>query len=204
MISQKQAEGKGSVFRPGSNPNQRYVMAQADSNISISVDSTRRGFLARAAAVAAGGAAVGVALPLPASAGLIPDPILGLIEAHKAARAGVYSTTDVLHAVEEELTNEGVNIFDRRERDPRQMRCEEAISRALETETEAACALVSQSPTTMAGALALLAYANAADTDGEGWPSDLSADDTDTKTRSWHFFLIERLAADLPGLARMV
>jgi hypothetical protein len=46
------------------------------------VDSTRRTFLAQAAAAAAGGAAIGAALPLPgsaAAAGLIPNPILDAI-----------------------------------------------------------------------------------------------------------------------------
>ncbi len=43
------------------------------------------------------------------------------------------------------------------------------------------------------------AYANAADTDGEGWPSDLCYDESD-KRRSWHFFLIENLAEVLPGM----
>jgi hypothetical protein len=63
--------------------------------------------------------------------------------------------------------------------------------------------LVSENPTTMAGVLALLAYANAADEDGEVWP-DLNEDVNDgsrPKTRSWHFFLIESLNEVLPKLA---
>jgi hypothetical protein len=38
-------------------------MAQAKTNTSTILDPSRRGFLAQAAAVAAGGAALGVALP---------------------------------------------------------------------------------------------------------------------------------------------
>ena len=54
------------------------------------VDPSRRGFLAQAAVVAAGGAALGVALPLPVSAGgaeRVLDPTFALIEAHRAAEA---------------------------------------------------------------------------------------------------------------------
>lgn len=53
-----------------------------------------------------------------------------------------------------------------------------------DAESDAACALFNQAPTTMAGVLALLQYANAADTDGEGgWPRDLVSDEG-KKTRS--------------------
>ncbi len=51
----------------------------------------------------------------------------------------------------------------------------------------------------MAGTIALLRYANAADKDGEAWPRELMSDDG-TKTRSWHYFLIEVIAEALPGL----
>lgn len=181
-------------------------MTQADSVHSTPptntpIDTTRRRFLSQAAAVAAGGAALGVALPLPVSAGdsqRVPDPILGLIEAHKAARAGVYSAVDALNAVEDELFDEGLEIFRQSKGDPRRTRCEAALSQACAAETDIACALVTERPTTMAGVLALLAYASAADTDGEGWPAELYGDD-DT-CRSWQFFLIERLAEVLPGL----
>src|SRR6266850_8549082 len=88
------------------------------------VDSSRRGFLAQAAAVAAGGAAVGMALPLPVSAedyGRVPDPILGLIEAHKAAHAVVCSAFDAVSAVEEELLSEGPEAFRQSKSDSRRM-----------------------------------------------------------------------------------
>src|SRR5215211_4362546 len=145
-------------------------MVQADSNITISIDSTRRGFLAQPAAAAAGDAAVGVALPMPVSAGLVPDPILGLIEAHKAARACVYSAADRYSVFERELQANGrLRPHDRLEDEQRRgEEIEAAIAQAYDAEDHAACALVSESPTTMAGVLALLTYANTADTDGEG------------------------------------
>ena len=48
----------------------------------------------------------------------------------------------------------------------------------------------------MAGVMALLQYAIAADRDGETWPTDLEADDG-SKIRSWHYFLIANLAETL-------
>jgi len=60
--------------------------------------SSRRGFLAQAAAVAAGGAALGVARPLPVSAGAPErtfDPIFDLIESHRRADAAHRKALDV-------------------------------------------------------------------------------------------------------------
>jgi hypothetical protein len=71
--------------------------------------------------------------------------------------------------------------------------------RSFKAETDAACVLVSIFPTTIAGVVALLRYANTADKDGEAWPRELMSDDR-TKTRSWHYFLIEIIAETLPGL----
>jgi hypothetical protein len=67
-------------------------MTQADSVLSTpptntsatQAQSSRRTFLAQAAGVAAGGAALGAGLPLPAPAAT-PDPIFAAIERHRAA-----------------------------------------------------------------------------------------------------------------------
>jgi RecA-family ATPase len=111
------------------------------------VDSSRRGFLAQAAAVAAGGAAVGMALPLPVSAGdsgRVPDPILGLIEAHKAAHAVVCSAVDRHVLFERELQANGRLQQHKRNEDERRQeaKIEAAIEQAHDAETDAACALV--------------------------------------------------------------
>ena len=82
--------------------------------------------------------------------------------------------------------------------DPRWIETERAIHNAFDAETDAACVLVSICPTTMAGIIALLRYANAADNDG-GLAAQLQSDDG-TKTRSWHYFLIEVVAEALSGL----
>jgi hypothetical protein len=76
---------------------------------------------------------------------------------------------------------------------------ERAVHDAFGAETDAACALVTIRPTTIAGVLALLQYAHVADTDGEAWPRELASDDS-TKARSWHYFLIEAVAEVLPGM----
>jgi hypothetical protein len=83
--------------------------------------------------------------------------------------------------------------------DPRWIECEREIIRTMDAESDAACTLVSISPTTLAGVLALLQYAVARDTDGEAWPRDLVSDDG-TKARSWHYFLIENVAATLADI----
>jgi len=68
-------------------------MAQADSNNStpMPVVSTRRRFLSQAAGAAAGGTALALAPIPPAPAAAAPagllDPVFGLIEAHRTARA---------------------------------------------------------------------------------------------------------------------
>ena len=56
--------------------------------IRTPIDTTRRNFIAQAAVAAAGGAALGMALPLPVSAGAperAPDPVFGLIAGHRRA-----------------------------------------------------------------------------------------------------------------------
>jgi hypothetical protein len=72
------------------------------------------------------------------------------------------------------------------------------VNRTSDAETDAACALVSIAPTTMAGVVGLLQYAISIRT--EEWPNELQSNDG-TQTRPWHFFLIEMLIAVLPGMA---
>ncbi len=45
----------------------------------------------------------------------------------------------------------------------------------------------------------MLQYALDRDIDGEAWPTELVSDDGN-KTRSWHYFLIENVAAALADL----
>jgi hypothetical protein len=185
-------------------------MAQVDSENTTALPAvpTRRRFLSQAAGVAAGSAvligASTVAAPAIASHGG-PDPIFAAIEAHKAARAVVYSACDDISAAEREIGPGKISEARKSGNAAQLERCEDALSAAHDAEVEAACVLVTICPTTLAGVLALLEYANAADTDGEGWPSHLYEDDeTSTHSRSWHSFLIDRLAEALPGIVGAV
>ncbi len=62
------------------------------------INTTRRSFLAQAAAVAAGGAALGATLPLPGSAGAseraLRDPVFAAIDAHKKPHSIVNAALD--------------------------------------------------------------------------------------------------------------
>ena len=171
-------------------------MTQADSVHSINT-SSRRKFLAQAAAAVAGGAAIGAALPLPEAAEAserVPDPIYAAIEAHIAARAALIAAVDWHSALDRELPIEKcrshVTAWDQtivETDDPRWIDCELTVVRCHSAETEAACTLVNILPTTLAGVASLLRYVVDSDTDGEGWPSELEGDDG--KTRTWHHFL---------------
>jgi hypothetical protein len=175
--------------------------------------SSRRGFLVQATAVAAGGAALGASLPLPASLAATAhseasvDPILAAIEAHKAARITLYRSIDVHNALERELPKDNrrsrIKFFEEtiyETDDPRWIEIERDVIRCHDAEADAAIELLGVPAITRAGILALLHYANEADIDGEGWPDALVSDDG-TKTRSWHDFLIEKVAEDLSGAA---
>lgn len=174
---------------------------------SNSTNAGRRAFLAGAASIAAGSA-----LTLSASAATTlsgPDPIFAAIEDHKAACAAMNAEVSEHSRLESALPREkrksSVDAFEEKivaTDDPRWIESERAVMRSFDTETDAACVLVTVRPTTIAGILALLHYANAADNDGEAWPRELASDDG-TKTRSWHYFLIEAIAEALPSMVSL-
>jgi hypothetical protein len=195
-------------------------MTQADrvhstppTNTSANVDTSRRGFFAQAAAVVAGGAVLGAALPLPLPAATSqgePDPILAAIELHRRAHQRHWASLgedELEDAIPQErrlsswygamhdepdwrvLTDDPVWIA----------HIEEGVA-ASNAESDAACALVSILPTTPAGILALLQYAIEADLDGKQWLHELQ--DDHGKARVWHHFLIQNLAEILPALMR--
>jgi hypothetical protein len=156
-------------------------------------DRSRRRFLSTAAALAAGGAALGLAIP-PA---LAPDdPIFAAIEQHKATFVRVIAAIDDEHAVEAAIPKGPTKGID-----PRLIDSRKATSAAWKAEGDAAIELVNVRPATMAGVVALLNYAISADTDGETWPRELLSDDGKT-IRSWHHFVIQNLAEILPSLLR--
>jgi hypothetical protein len=70
---------------------------------AIQAQSSRRTFLAQAAGVAAGGAALGAGLPLPAPAATLqgaPDPVFELIEAHRKTHADHMAAIETLNRFE--------------------------------------------------------------------------------------------------------
>jgi hypothetical protein len=173
-------------------------------NPSSSVETSRRGFLVQAAGVAAAGAALGAGLPLPAPAQDALDPILAAIETHKAVYKSladaVHTHSDLEQLLPRDKRQSSIDAWEENivvTDDPRWIDSERAVRRSYDAETDAACVLVSICPTTMAGIIALLRYANAADVDGVGWPDQLQSDDG-KRARSWHHFLIENLSEILP------
>ena len=164
-----------------------------------STNTTRRGFLSTAAALAASAA---VAIPANAFGA---DPIFEAIEVHKAARLAFENAVSRGSALDEELPSEKtrsyITVWEQtiiETDDPRWIDSVHEVNRTSDAETDAACALASIAPTTMAGVVRLLQYA--VSIQPEEWPSELQSDDG-TKTRPWHFFLIEMLIAVLPGMA---
>jgi hypothetical protein len=172
----------------------RGLMASATAELI----PDRRIFLARAAGSLVFAATAGTAM------GGTVDPIFAAIENHKTVYGKLQEVVSEHSRLESTLPSEKreSNIDAWEEKivetdDPRWIESERAIRRSFDAEKDAACVLVSICPTTMAGIISLLRYANAVDIDGMSWPDQLESDDG-TKTRSWHYFLIEVVAEALP------
>jgi hypothetical protein len=151
--------------------------------------SSRRGFLVQATAVAAAGAAIGASLPLPAptaasaqSSAAEADPIFVAIEAHRRAIAALEEAANTEMALEVSLPR------DQRQSDirawiekivetddprwPAALRARKEASNAMD---DGAIDLVNTEPTTVAGVEGLLRYF--ADQEKELFPEDVSDDD---------------------------
>jgi hypothetical protein len=170
--------------------------------MTSSTNTTRRGFLSTAAALAA---SVAVAIPANPANAFAADPILEAIEAHKAARLAFENAFSRSCALERELprekTRSWITVWEEEiveTDDPRWIDSVREVNRVSEAATDAAYALANVAPTTMAGVLRLLQYAISIRP--EEWPEGVASDD-DTETRPWHTFLIETLIAVLPGMA---
>jgi hypothetical protein len=170
--------------------------------MTSSTNTTRRGFLSTAGALAA---SAGVAIPTHAATAFGTDPIFEAIELHRAARLAFENAVSRGSALDEELPSEKtrswITVWEQTivETDnPRWIDSVREVHRASDAETDAAYALASIAPTTMAGVMGLLQYAISIRP--EEWPEGVHSDD-DTETRPWHYFLIEMLIAVLPGMA---
>ena len=194
-------------------------MTQADSVLSTPrsnapVDPTRRSFLAHAAAVAAGGAVLGAALPLPVSAEAserVPDPILAAIDRHRRAYRDWMDNCgeDEIEAIVQPERRQSSLVaalhgnpdWQVAGDDPRWIAHIETACRTGAEDEAAALALVSSEILSLAGAVALLEYAASVEARGpEAWPLDLV--DDNGKRRTWHFFLMEHAAAKLAGMVQ--
>ena len=163
--------------------------------------TTRRRFLSTAVGIAAGSTALALANPVLAAAN---DPVFAAIEVHKAARLAFENAVSRGSALDEELPGEKtrslITVWEQtivETDDPRWIDSVREVHRTSDAETDAACALASIAPTTMAGVVGLLQYAISIRP--EEWPEGVHSDD-DTETRPWHYFLIEMLIAVLPGM----
>src|SRR5882757_677643 len=184
-------------------PSNPSTFGKARKSMTNSSNTTRRGFLSTAAAAAAATAAV--AIPADTAHALRADPIFAAIEVHKAAHLAFENAVSRGSALDEELpgekTRSWITVWEQtivETDDPRWIDSVREVHRTSDAETDAACALASIAPTTMAGVVGLLQYAISVRP--EEWPEGVQSDD-DTETRPWHTFLIEMLIAVLPGMA---
>jgi hypothetical protein len=164
------------------------VLSTPPTNTSaLTPQSSRRGFLVQAAGVAAGGAALGAGLPLPAapaatmqSSGAEADPIFAAIEAHRRAIAAHGEAVGIEMALEVSLPDDR-RLTDAWEDkivetdDPRWPAALRAVSAASSAMDDAAIDLVNTEPATLAGIEALLRYF--ADQEDALFPDEVSNDE---------------------------
>ena len=117
--------------------------------MTSSINTTRRGFLSTAAALAASAA---VAIPANAANALGADPILEAIEAHKAARLAFENAFSRGCALEQELPREKtrsyITVWEEEiveTDDPRWIDSIREVNRASDAATDAAYALARRS-----------------------------------------------------------
>jgi hypothetical protein len=115
------------------------------------VDRTRRRFLSQAAGVAAGGAALGAGLPLPAPAAT-PDPIFAAIERHRAAGIVWDAAVDV-----RSIFPEGSEPMTDEQWEQRG-KLDEALDDARDALDKAGVDLIRTVPTTAGGISSAIAY----------------------------------------------
>jgi hypothetical protein len=134
--------------------------------------SSRRGFLVQAAGVAAGGAAIGAGLPLPASttasaqiSDAEADPIFAAIEAHRRAVAAHAEAVETETALEvslpEDQRQSDITAWEEKiveTDDPRWLAAVRARWEASNSMDDLAIDLLNIEPTTVAGTEALLRH----------------------------------------------
>jgi hypothetical protein len=156
--------------------------------------SSRRGFLVQAAGAAAGGAAIGAGLPLPApsaatlqSSDAEVDPIFAAIEAHRRAVAAHGEAVETEMALEVSLPEgqrqSDIKVWEEKiveTDDPRWLAAVRARWEASNSMDDLAIDLLNTEPTTVAGIEALLRYF--ADQEEGLFPDNASDDDGSEET----------------------
>jgi hypothetical protein len=195
-------------------------MIQADSVHSTPPTNTsattpqpsRRGFLVQAAGVAAGGAALGAGLPLPAlpaataqSSAAEADPIFAAIEAHRAAIAAHDQAVGIENSLEESLPKEQrqsrMKVWEKTivgTDDPSWIAAVQTRWEASESMDDLAIDVLNTEPTTAAGVDALLRYF--AGQEKELFPYEVSHDDG--SEGAFGAFLVRHAADALRKIAR--
>ena len=180
------------------------------SKAKLDSTTTRRRFLAGAAAVAPAGlamiASAGVARAMAATA----DPIYSVIEAHKAAMKALDHHLDETAVLEKTLSG------DRRQREaaretvvsssdgrPEWIANERAVVAACEREREAAMAILKTPPSSLVGVAAILEYSAAYVRNGNEWPDSLTEDGGRDERRGqfWETLFQEMLAKAVQTIA---
>jgi hypothetical protein len=194
-------------------PKADRVLSTPPTNTSATTSqSSRRGFLAQAAGVAVGGAALGAGLPLPASrAATAPssdaeaDPIIAAIKAHRkavAAHSEAVGTEDALGASLPDSRQRSVLNVWREEifetDDPRWIAAIRARWATSNSMDDLAIDLLNTEPTTVAGIEALLRYF--ADQEKEIFPYEVSHDDG--SEGAFGSYLVRHAADALRKIAR--
>jgi hypothetical protein len=174
--------------------------------------SSRRGFLVQAAGVAAGGAALGVGLPLPSSPARTAqssdaeaDPIFAAIEAHRAAIAAHDQAVGIENSLEESLPDEQrqsrMKVWEKtivETDDPSWIAAVQTRWEASESMDDLAINLLNTEPTTVAGIEALLRYF--ADQEEGLFPEEVNHDDGSED--AFGAYLVRHAADALRKIAR--
>jgi hypothetical protein len=160
------------------------TQVNSENSIAMPVVSTRRRFLSQAAAVTAGGAALGLALPLPGSAEAaqqVHDPIFAMIERHRDLSSHCSAAYEISGKL---LKGPKFDAAD-------------AVSAERHGLVEdQADALICTEPSTMAGVLAMMRYAatwSEWQQPTEGWTLDDASADS-------HQVLLETLARAIESI----
>jgi hypothetical protein len=185
-------------------------MAQANTDNSI---TSRRRFMTVVAAASAVSATALASAAMPVhqtctpGKGGIPmqvDPIHAAVESHAAALRAQHVFLGAQEGLEVELPRElrqsDITIWEttiENGDDPRWIENQRSVAAAFEAGEEAALALITVKPTTIAGLASLLRHVSEYEAAGNEWPTFRDGE-TDMRNREFAFFLHRNLAAALP------